>query len=225
MLFVDTVHLFVFIFYVYLRERERERVMVKYKGNRKKGSFKQQIRGVERYLRRSDLSDESRRTQEKKLEDLKKSLSNRQRVDKEKKLSKQYHGIKFFEKKKLLRKRKQLQKKLRANAATMTVDEKLGFRRELQKVDEGLTYISFFPKGKKYVALFPAKDANNEKMLKKRAELLKEALENKRLDQKKKEAGAKGDYSDDEEDVGGENSQGGGSAKKNTLGDEDDFFA
>ena len=197
--------------------------MVKYKGNRKKGSFKQQIRGVERYLRRDDISEESRRVQQKKLESLKKSLAERERVDKEKKLSKQYHGIKFFEKKKLLRKRKQLQKKLRANAANMSVDEKLQVRGELQKVDEGLTYISFFPKGKKYLSLFPAKNATDEKMLKRRGELLKEALENKRIDMQRKEASAKGDYSDDEEDVAGQNDEEGG-AQKTSLVDEDDFF-
>ena len=73
---------------------------MKYKNSGKKRSFKDQIRGVQRYLRRKDITAEARATNEKKLKQLQQQQLNRIRVDKEKKISKQYHGIKFFEKKK-----------------------------------------------------------------------------------------------------------------------------
>ena len=79
---------------------------MKYKNSGKKRSFKDQIRGVQRYLRRKDITAEARATNEKKLKQLQQQQLNRIRVDKEKKISKQYHGIKFFEKKKLLRKQR-----------------------------------------------------------------------------------------------------------------------
>ena len=62
-------------------------------------------------MKRTDISEESRFFQTKKLEELKKALNSREQVDKEKKRAKQYHGIKFFEKKKVIKKLKQLQKR------------------------------------------------------------------------------------------------------------------
>ena len=59
--------------------------MVKYKNSGKKRSFKDQIRGVQRYLRRDDLSAEARATNEKKLKQLQHLQANRIRTDKEKK--------------------------------------------------------------------------------------------------------------------------------------------
>ena len=129
--------------------------MVKYKNSGKKRSFKDQIRGVQRYLRRDDLSSEARATNEKKLKQLQHLQANRIRTDKEKKISKQYHGIKFFEKKKVLRKQKRLQKKLQQS--NLSEKEKYEAQTELKQVEKEIIYITHFPKGKKYVALFPNK--------------------------------------------------------------------
>jgi len=184
-----------------------------YRGNRKKGSFKQQIRGVERYLKRTDISEESRFFQTKKLEELKKALNSREQVDKEKKRAKQYHGIKFFEKKKVMRKLKQLRKRReKGDAADNSV-----LLEELEAAEDNLAYIIYFPKGKKYVSLFPSKDADNKDMLAKRAKLLVEAKKNKQTDEKKKAAGQKGDYSDDD-DMDKDHS------KDVLLDEKDDFF-
>ena len=185
--------------------------MVKYKNSGKKRSFKDQIRGVQRYLRRDDLSAEARATNEKKLKQLQHLQANRIRTDKEKKISKQYHGIKFFEKKKVLRKQKRLQKKLQQS--NLSEKEKYEAQTELKQVEKEIIYITHFPKGKKYVALFPNKNKNDASMKSLRKKLMKEALKIADKAAKKEKQNKKVDYSDDED-----------MNKDNTLEDQDDFF-
>ena len=79
----------------------------------KKPSVKNQIRGVRRFLaKRGDtLTPEARREQEKKLEMLERKLAASAQSEKERKLAKRYHHVKFFEKKKVLKKIKQLERR------------------------------------------------------------------------------------------------------------------
>jgi hypothetical protein len=186
---------------------------MKYKNSGKKRSFKDQIRGVQRYLRRDDLSAEARATNEKKLKQLQLLQQNRIKTDKEKKISKQYHGIKFFEKKKVLRKQKRLQKRLTENAKTLSEKEKYEIQTESKQVENQLIYITHFPKGKKYVALFPNKNRDDASLKKLRKALMKEALSIAAKVAKKEKQNEKVDYSDDED-----------MNKDNALEEQDDFF-
>lgn len=186
---------------------------MKYKNSGKKRSFKDQIRGVQRYLRRDDLSAEARATNEKKLKQLQLLQKNRIKTDKEKKISKQYHGIKFFEKKKVLRKQKRLQKRLTENAKTLSEKEKYEIQTESKQVENQLIYITHFPKGKKYVALFPNKNRDDASLKKLRKALMKEALSIAAKVAKKEKQNEKVDYSDDED-----------MNKDNALEEQDDFF-
>ena len=186
---------------------------MKYKNSGKKRSFKDQIRGVQRYLKRDDLSAEARATNEKKLKQLQLLQKNRIRTDKEKKISKQYHGIKFFEKKKVLRKQKRLQKRLTENAKTLSEKEKYEIQTELKQAENQLIYITHFPKGRKYVALFPNKNRDDASLKKLRKTLMKEALSIAAKVATKEKQNEKVDYSDDED-----------MNKDNALEEQDDFF-
>ena len=187
---------------------------MKYKNSGKKRSFKDQIRGVQRYLRRKDITAEARATNEKKLKQLQQQQLNRIRVDKEKKISKQYHGIKFFEKKKLLRKQRRVQKRIQEVSKAGSEKEQYALQAELKQIENQIIYVTHFPKGKKYVALFPNKNKDDESMLRQRKLLMEEALRIAARETKKAKRNEKVDYSDDEDVVN----------KGNTLEEQDDFF-
>ncbi|KAI3877935.1 hypothetical protein MKX03_005730 [Papaver bracteatum] len=113
-------------------------------------SYKNQIRSTERILRKTDLPPEVRQAQEKKLEDIKKKqelliqlAENRVTILKNKK-------PKFFERRKLDRGIKKLERALE----TASDETREGIKDQLAKLKEDLEYVKFFPKTEKYVPLF-----------------------------------------------------------------------
>ncbi|XP_073278429.1 uncharacterized protein [Primulina huaijiensis] len=124
------------------------------KGKPKSVSLKTQIRSVERMLRR-DLPLEVKEAQEKKLEELKKQQEIHNRLAVERKIFLRDRKIKFFERRKIERRIRRLEKQQRASAGQAQEAEIAG---QLSKLKEDLEYVRFFPKTEKYVSLFMGGD-------------------------------------------------------------------
>lgn len=120
----------------------------------KSATLKNQIRSVERMLRKN-LPPEIREVQEKKLEGLKKQQDIHTRLAVERKIFLRYRKIKFFERRKIERRIRRLEKLQRATSGQAQDAENSV---QLSKLKEDLEYVRFFPKTEKYVALFTGSD-------------------------------------------------------------------
>ncbi|KAF3337987.1 rRNA-processing protein efg1 [Carex littledalei] len=145
----------------YARRRLEERRPVKARrakglGPDKRGkkvksvSIKNQIRSTERYLRK-ELPNEVREAQQKKLEELKKQLEIQNRLVVEREIQLRDRKIKFFERRKIERMIRRLEKQLRTSSDHATEAQ---ISSQLSKLKEDLEYVRFFPKNEKYVSLF-----------------------------------------------------------------------
>jgi hypothetical protein len=104
------------------------------------GSIKKMIRDTNRLLSRPNLPADLRREQERKLSALQVTLSDRQKAEIEREMAVKYRMVKFFERKKALR---------RLAAAQAKTDSSAVSEAQLD-----LAYILHFPKGRKYIALY-----------------------------------------------------------------------
>jgi hypothetical protein len=104
------------------------------------GSIKKMIRDTNRLLSRPNLPADLRREQERKLSALQVTLSDRQKVEIEREMAVKYRMVKFFERKKALR---------RLAAAQAKTDSSAVSEAQLD-----LAYILHFPKDRKYIALY-----------------------------------------------------------------------
>ncbi|KAE8668072.1 ATP sulfurylase 1 [Hibiscus syriacus] len=113
-------------------------------------SLKNQIRSIERMLRK-DLPPEVREAQENKLEGFKKQQEIHTRLAVERNIFLRDRKIKFFERRKIERRIRRLEKLQRSSSgqAQDTVIADL-----LSKLKEDLEYVRFFPKTEKYISLF-----------------------------------------------------------------------
>lgn len=138
------------------------------RGGKPKGSSQRavppskQLRAIERLLRKADLPADVRATKEKEKAALQASVQKQARVSREKHFSKKYHGIKFFERRKVERRISQLERAISAGEALETN------KAALLEAQHDLLYIKHFPSSKKYLALFPSKDADNGYVAKRR---------------------------------------------------------
>ncbi|GLT78660.1 hypothetical protein SLA2020_501880 [Shorea laevis] len=117
-------------------------------------SLKNQIRSIERMLRK-DLPPEVREAQEKKLEGFKKQQEIHTRLAVERKIFLRDRKIKFFERRKIERRIRRLEKLQRASYG-QAQDAQIA--EQLSKLKEDLEYVRFFPKTEKYVSLFTGGD-------------------------------------------------------------------
>ncbi|XWS13762.1 hypothetical protein CRYUN_Cryun36dG0066000 [Craigia yunnanensis] len=117
-------------------------------------SLKNQIRSIERILRK-DLPPEVRDAQEKKLEGLKKQQEIHTRLAVERKIFLRDRKIKFFERRKIERRIRRLEK-LQRTSSGQAQDAEIA--EQLSKLKEDLEYVRFFPKTEKYVSLFTGGD-------------------------------------------------------------------
>lgn len=117
-------------------------------------SVKNQIRSTERLLRK-DLPNEVRRAQEQKLNELKKQQELQTRLALEHKIRLRDRKIKFFERRKIERMIRRLEKQQRASSDHVSDERILD---QLSKLKEDLNYVRFFPKTEKYVSLFAGGD-------------------------------------------------------------------
>ncbi|KAL2463694.1 hypothetical protein Fot_53350 [Forsythia ovata] len=117
-------------------------------------SLKNQIRSIERMLRK-DLPPEVKEAQEKKLEGLKKEQEIHNRLAVERKIFLRNRKIKFFERRKIERSIRRLEKQQRTSSDQAHETE---ISEQLSKLKEDLEYVRFFPKTEKYVSLFMGGD-------------------------------------------------------------------
>ncbi|KAG8061433.1 hypothetical protein GUJ93_ZPchr0003g17145 [Zizania palustris] len=143
-------------------ERKRKRATAT-----KTVSLKNQIRSTERLLRK-DLPNDIRVAQEKKLEELKRQQELQNQLAIQRTLQLRDRKIKFFERRKIERMIRRLEKQQRSNADDAS--------NKLSKLREDLEYVRFFPKNEKYVSLFSG--GNNPDILEKRNKWRKQIKEN-----------------------------------------------
>ncbi|KAG0477299.1 hypothetical protein HPP92_013691 [Vanilla planifolia] len=120
----------------------------------KNASLKNQIRSTERFLRK-DLTSEVRASQEQKLSELKKLQETQVRLAIERKMQLRDKKIKFFERRKIERMIRRLEKQQRVSSDNVVEEKTL---KQLAKLREDLEYVRFFPKLEKYVPLFAGGD-------------------------------------------------------------------
>ncbi|KAJ4722582.1 rRNA-processing protein EFG1 [Melia azedarach] len=134
--------------------RRSKGLAVEKKPKPKSVSLKNQIRSVERMLRK-ELPAEVREAQQKKLEELKKQQEIHNRLAVERKIFLRDRKIKFFERRKIERRIRRLEKLQRASSGQAQDAE---ITEQLFKLKEDLEYVRFFPKTEKYVSLFTGGD-------------------------------------------------------------------
>ncbi|XP_076953871.1 uncharacterized protein LOC143628085 [Bidens hawaiensis] len=117
-------------------------------------SLKRQIRSTERLLRK-DTRPEVKGSLLKKLEGLKSQQQLLDNLALERKIFLRDRKIKFFERRKVERRIRRLEKQQRASSGLAQEAE---LAEQLSKLKEDLEYISFFPKTEKYVSLFKKVD-------------------------------------------------------------------
>lgn len=126
-----------------------------------KGSsvMKKKIRDIERTLKKDNLPSDVRLDNERSLQALKIELQNKLLNNKAKVLSKKYHMVRFFEKKKVIRRWRQavnnLEDAIKQND-TFKIEEK---KKELRQREIDVGYVILFPKHEKYVSLFTKDDS------------------------------------------------------------------
>lgn len=106
-----------------------------------------QIRGLERLLKNKGktLPENVQKAKQAQLAELQRLMGERGRRQSEFRVSKKYHMIRFFERRRLERILQRLEQKPESPEA---VSEKAQTLRDLR-------YVNHFPKGRKYIALFP----------------------------------------------------------------------
>lgn len=117
-------------------------------------SLKNQIRSIERLLRKN-LPAEVKEAQEKKLAELKNQQELHTRLTLERKIFLRDRKIKFFERRKIERRIRRLEKMQRTSSGQA---QEADIPEQLSKLKEDLEYVRFFPKNEKYVALFMGGD-------------------------------------------------------------------
>jgi len=127
-------------------------------------SILKRIRDLERVLKKKagDEHAEARGVLEGKLAEMRSLKERNELQEKEKKLSTKYHMIKFVERKKITRKIRVVDTKLKGN---MNDNDRARLEESRLSLEGDLTYVMYYPKGKKYIALFA--DNDDEKNTKK----------------------------------------------------------
>ncbi|WVY95788.1 hypothetical protein V8G54_027939 [Vigna mungo] len=118
-------------------------------------SLKNQIRSLERMLRKN-LPPEAREAQEQKLEALKKQQEIHTRLAAERKIFLRDRKIKFFERRKIERRIRRLEKLHRASSSSSSSAQP--YSDQLSALKQDLQYVMYFPKNEKYVPLFTGGD-------------------------------------------------------------------
>ncbi|XP_057426819.1 rRNA-processing protein EFG1 isoform X2 [Lotus japonicus] len=117
-------------------------------------SLKNQIRSAERILRKN-LPPEVREAQEQKLEGLKKQQEIHTRLAAERQIFLRDRKIKFFERRKIERRIRRLEKLQRASSSPSSAQS---HSQQLSALKQDLQYVMYFPKTEKYVPLFVGGD-------------------------------------------------------------------
>lgn len=119
-----------------------------YKVNRK-------IKSIEKLLEKAQLPADVRVEKERALNVLRMDLKNTLFERRTQKRAKKYHMLRFFERKKAVRKLKQATK-AHKEAQEMSIELEVdSTSKKLRKAQVEVAYVYLFPKSKKYIALYP----------------------------------------------------------------------
>lgn len=116
---------------------------------------KKKIRDIERLLKRENLPADVRIENERALKALNVDLQNAQLNLRAKKIAKKYHMVRFFEKKKAIRKYKQAKKALDEVSKTEVRKDIKKARKVVKHSETDIAYVILFPKTEKYISLYP----------------------------------------------------------------------
>ncbi|XP_019452167.1 PREDICTED: rRNA-processing protein EFG1-like isoform X2 [Lupinus angustifolius] len=172
-------------------------------------SLKNQIRSTERMLQRKNLPPEVREAQEQKLEGLKKQQEIHTRLAAERKIFLRDKKIKFFERRKIERRIRRLEKQHRSSSVPAQTSEVAD---QLSSLKKDLQYVMYYPKTEKYLPLFTGGDdseiADKRNGLRKQIEdrLVAAAASGKDLEETGSEDDGLLDLSEDDFFVGGSSS-------------------
>mmetsp|Transcript_11062 Transcript_11062/g.12658 ORF Transcript_11062/g.12658 Transcript_11062/m.12658 type:complete len:207 (-) Transcript_11062:1304-1924(-) len=119
--------------------------------NAKKGSIKNQIRSIRRLIKKGFLTGKALESKERDLKRLERLVEKNKKNERDRALAKKYHKIKFFERVKLTRRIKRIEKELAEAKDPASIEEIKSRKSELEK---DLQYVLHFPKGYKYISLF-----------------------------------------------------------------------
>ena len=124
--------------------------------------MKKKIRDIERLLKKDKLPADVRTENERAVKALKVELQNTQFNLKAKQVAKKYHMVRFFEKKKAVRKLKQANKNLEDISKTDVRKDIKKARKQVKHCEIDLAYVIMFPKSEKYISLYPNPKENDE---------------------------------------------------------------
>lgn len=116
---------------------------------------KKKIRSIETLLKRDDLPADIRIEKERALKALRVDLKARQFQLTTQKRAKKYHMVRFFERKKAIRRLKQAQKAYDEAVKTEVKKEIKKARKVLKHCQVDVGYVIMFPKSRKYISLYP----------------------------------------------------------------------
>lgn len=146
---------------------------------------KKQIKNIENLLQKDSLPADVRVEKERALKALKVDLKHSQFNLKTKERAKKYHMVRFFERKKAIRKLKQATKAHKEAVETESKKEIKKARKVLKHTQIDVAYVFMFPKSEKYVSLYPPEinaEAKQDENVRKGAQ----RTEEKRLAYRKK---------------------------------------
>lgn len=119
------------------------------------GRIRKKIRDVERSLKRGNLKADMKTDYERTLLALKAQLNMNQGTNKVKKNGKKYHMVRFFERKKAIRRLKQARKHLEEVQATQVRKDIKKAKIVVKHKEIDVAYTILFPKAEKYISLYP----------------------------------------------------------------------
>lgn len=122
--------------------------------------IKKKIRDIERLLKKENLAADVRVENERALKALKVELKNSEVEMKSKKTAKRYHMVRFFERKKAIRRLKNAKRALKQAMESKDEKEEKKAKTIVYQNEVDLIYVILYPKSEKYISLYPTSDAH-----------------------------------------------------------------
>jgi hypothetical protein len=119
---------------------------------------RKRARSIERLLKRATLPEAVQKQKEAEMAGLMQEAKQSKRVAREKLNSRKYHGVKFFERRKLERKIEALRKHIDTGDSSSSGAD---LPAELREAEHDLLYVLHFPRNKKYLSLFPTQHSDS----------------------------------------------------------------
>ncbi|OQR97103.1 hypothetical protein ACHHYP_12748 [Achlya hypogyna] len=141
------------------------------KPKKKTQSLKNKVRNLERFLKKDTLPDDIRAAKAEELAALHAQMGTKAKQEQEREIALKYRKVKFFDRRRVMRTLKKLKQQL-ASEPTKALEK------EYEAAKKDMMYIYYYPKGEKYINLFPdkAKKPLSTEDLARQAELKKAAV-------------------------------------------------